>query len=193
MPPVAAASATTGQAAPEHEVVHPPAPTGESEESIKKALELRFSRAQVQAIFKEASITVGRIKSVVAARLLRDVAPAELCLKISKFCAQSADKKFPSGPFYIMGEGLHIIYNTSGLLRAPQASLLPQSSFSLDKYACLLHSTSKPTVFAALVADKQHKSRDELEEEHINPFTLVAEVFNDVTRSRTRRFGYRCN
>jgi len=181
MPPVAAASATTGQAAPEPEVVHPPAPTGESEESIKKALELRFSKAQVQAICKEASITVGRIKSVVADRLLRDVAPAELCLKISKFCAQSADKKFPSGPFYIMGEGLHIIANTSGLLRAPQASLLPQSSFSLDEYARLLHSMSKPTVFAALVADKQHKSRDELEEEHINPFTLVAEVFNDVT------------
>jgi len=80
-----------------------------------------------------------------------------------------------------MGGGLHIIPNTSGLLRAPQASCLPQTPFSLDEYARLFHAMSRPTVFAALVAAKQHKSRDELEEEQVNPFTLVAEVINDLT------------
>jgi len=181
VPPVATASTESGQAPPQSEVVQPPAATGESEEILKKALELRFNKAQMQAICKEAGITVGEIKSVVADMLLRDVAPAELCLKISKLCAESADKKFPSGPFYFMGGGLHIIPNTSGLLRAPQASRPPQTPFSLDEYARWFHAMSRPTVFAALVAAKQHKSRDELEEEQVNPFTLVAEVFNDLT------------
>jgi len=114
----------------------------------------------------------------VADRLLRDVAPAELCLKISKLCAESADNNFPLCPFYFMGGELYIIPNTSGVLRAPPASRPPQTPFSLDEYARLFHAMSRPTVFAALVSAKQHKSRDELE---VNPFTLVAEVFNDLT------------
>ena len=178
VPPMATASTASGQAPPQSEGLRPPAATGESEDILKKALELRFNKAQMQAICKEAGITVGGIKSVVADRLLRDVAPAELCLKISKLCAESADKKFPSCPLYFMGGELHIIPNTSGLLRAPPASRPPQTPFALDEYARLFHAMSRPTVFAALVSAKQHKSRDELE---VNPFTLVAEVFNDLT------------
>jgi len=50
VPPMATESTGSGQAPPQSEVVRPPAATGESEEMLKKALELRFNKAQMQAI-----------------------------------------------------------------------------------------------------------------------------------------------
>jgi len=117
----------------------------------------------------------------VADSLLHDVSPAKLFLKISKLCDQIADNKFPTGPFYFMRGGLHIISRTSGLLCTTQASRAPQSPRSLDESARLLHATFRPTVFAAFVVAEKHESRDELEKEPVNPHNIVAEVFNNIT------------